>query len=72
MASFKIPGLSGMKAKLTGAVDSQGEKIADGLDKAGDLIDDKTGGKYGDKIETGVDKAKDALDGLDGENDDIA
>jgi len=63
--------LSDVKAKLTGAVDSQGDKIADGLDKAGDVIDDKTGGKFGDKIDTGVDKAKEALDGLDGKNDDI-
>ena len=64
--------LDNVKAKLTSAVDSQGEKIADGLDKAADVIDDKTGGKYGDKIDSGVDKAKDALDGLDGKNDDIA
>jgi hypothetical protein len=64
--------LDDAKDKLSDAVDSQGEKIAAGLDKAGDLIDDKTGGKFGDKIDTGVDKAKDALDGLDGKNDDIA
>ncbi|MFT4287733.1 antitoxin [Nocardioides sp.] len=53
------------------AVDSQGEKIGEGLDKAGDLVDDKTGGKYSDNIDEGVDKAKDALDGLDGSDDDI-
>jgi hypothetical protein len=64
--------LSDLKAKLTKAVDSQGDKIGDGLDKAGDLVDKQTGGKYDDKIDTGVDKAKDALDGLDGKNDDIA
>jgi hypothetical protein len=64
--------LSDLKAKLTKAVDSQGDKIGDGLDKAGDVVDKQTGGKYDDKIDTGVDKAKDALDGLDGKNDDIA
>lgn len=64
--------LDDAKDKLTSAVDSQGEKIADGLDKAADLIDDKTGGKFGDKIDLGAEKAKDALDGLDGKNDDIA
>ena len=53
------------------AVDSQGEKIGEGLDKAADIVDDKTGGKYSDKIAQGVDKAKDALDGLDGADDDI-
>ncbi|MFT4262862.1 MAG: antitoxin [Nocardioides sp.] len=54
------------------AVDSQGEKIADGLDKAGDFVDAKTGGKYGDKIDQGIDKAKDGLDSLDGKDDDIS
>ena len=63
--------LNDIKGKLTGAVDSQGDKIAAGLDKAGELIDDKTGGKFGDKVDLGVDKAKDALDGLDGKDDDI-
>ena len=63
--------LGDAKAKLTQAVDSQGDKIAGGLDKAGQLVDKKTGGKYSEKIKTGVDKAKGALDGLDGKNDDI-
>ena len=59
------------KDKLSDAVDSQGDKIGAGLDKAADLVEDKTGGKFDDKIEMGVDKAKDALDGLDGKDDDI-
>ena len=63
--------LSDVKSKLTKAVDSQGEKIGDGLDKAGDLVDKKTDGKYGDKIDSGLDKTKDALDDLDGKDDDI-
>lgn len=63
--------LDSAKDKLAKAVDGKGEKIADGLDKAKDKIDDKTGGKYSDKLDTGVSKAKDALDGLDGKNDDI-
>ena len=63
--------VSDVKSKLTKAVDSQGEKIGDGLDKAGDLVDKKTDGKYADKIDTGLDKTKDALDDLDGKDDDI-
>lgn len=63
--------LDNAKDKLADAVDGKGEKIADGLDKAKGLIDDKTGGKFSDKLDTGVEKAKDALDGLDGKNDDI-
>lgn len=53
------------------AVDSQGDKIAAGLDKAADLADQKTGGKYTTQIDQSVEKAKDALDGLDGRDDDI-
>ncbi|WP_376768454.1 antitoxin [Nocardioides pelophilus] len=60
-----------MKSKVTKAVDSSGDKIGDGLDKAADLVDDKTGGKHSDQIDKGADKAKDVLDGLDGKNDDI-
>ncbi len=63
--------LDDAKGKLTNAVDGQGDKIGAGLDKAADLINDKTGGKFADKVELGVDKAKDALDKLDGKNDDI-
>jgi hypothetical protein len=63
--------LSDVKAKLTKAVDSQGDKIGDGVEKAGDIVDKQTDGKYGDKIDMGVDKAKDALDDLDGKDDDI-
>lgn len=40
--------LTDIKNKLTKAVDSQGDKIGDGLDKAGDVVDDKTGGKDDD------------------------
>ncbi|MGZ6734772.1 MAG: Rv0909 family putative TA system antitoxin [Nocardioides sp.] len=35
------------------------------MDKAGELISDKTGGRFDGQIEGGLDKAKDAL-GLDG------
>jgi F0F1-type ATP synthase membrane subunit b/b' len=63
--------LDDAKKKLGDAVDEHGDKIADGLDKAGDLVNKKTGGKYDDKIAGATAKAKDALDGLDGKNDDI-
>lgn len=64
--------LDRLKAKMSKAVDDQGDKIGDGLDKAADFVDDKTGHKHGDRIDSGVDRAKDALDSLDGKNDDIA
>ena len=38
---------------------------ADGvIDKAAELIDEKTGHKHSDKIDKGVEKAKDAVDKL--------
>lgn len=57
------------KAKLTGAVDKHGDKISDGIDKAAQAADRKTGGKHHDKIAGAKGKAHDALDKLDGKND---
>ena len=59
------------KNAASDAVDKHGDKIADGIDKAAGLADQKTGGKHSDKIAGGVAKAKEALDKLDGKNDDI-
>ena len=58
------------KAKLTDAVDQHGDKIAQGIDKAGSVVNEKTGGKHADKIRR-PGKARDALDSLDGKNDDL-
>ena len=63
--------LDDAKDKLGDLVDEHGDKVADGLDKAAEFAEDKTGGKFDSQIEAGVDKAKDALDSLDGKNDDI-
>lgn len=59
------------KAAAKKAVDEHGDKVSDATDKAGRLIDEKTGGKHTDKIETGKRKVQEALDNLDGKNDDI-
>lgn len=37
------------------------KKIEDGLEKAADLIDEKTGHKHSDKIDSAVDKLKDVI-----------
>ena len=61
------------KAKLTeDLVDQHGDKISEGIDKAADVVDDKTGGKLRRQDRPGAGKAKDALDSLDGKNDDIS
>lgn len=59
------------KAKLTEAVDQHGDKIAQGIDKAAHLANEKTGGKHADKIDKATVKAREALDQLDGKDDDI-
>jgi hypothetical protein len=40
------------------------DKIHDGIDKAADFADDKTGGKHSDKIDTAAEKAKEFVAGL--------
>jgi hypothetical protein len=40
------------------------DKIDDGIDKAADTADDKTGGKYTEHIDTAADKAHDVADDL--------
>ncbi len=34
------------------------DQVDQGLDKAGDVIDERTGGKYGEQIDKGVDVAQ--------------
>lgn len=60
-----------MKGKAEGLVDEHGQQAGEGLDKAGDLVDERTGGQHSAQIDSGVERAKDALDGLDGQNDDV-
>ncbi|MGZ4476782.1 MAG: antitoxin [Nocardioides sp.] len=51
--------------KAKDAVADHPDQMSEALDKAGELISDKTGGRFDGQIEGGLDKAKDAL-GLDG------
>lgn len=60
-----------IKAKAEGLVDEHGQQVGEGLDKAGDAVDAKTGGQHSSQIDEGVKRAKEALDGLDGQDDDI-
>jgi hypothetical protein len=63
--------LDNAKDKLNQAIDKHGDKISLGIDKAADLADQKTKGKYSDKIDNAAAKAKDGLDKLDGKDDDL-
>ncbi len=57
----------GLKDKAAELAREHGDKIDSGIDKAADLADKATKGKYSDKIDGASDKAKDAVDGLDDE-----
>ena len=55
----------GLMDKVKGMLGQHRDKIDDGIDKAGDFVDDKTGGKHADHVDKGQDAAKDALRKLD-------
>jgi hypothetical protein len=51
----------GFLDKLKSKISGHEAQLGKGLDKAADLIDDKTGNKHSSQIDGAVDKAKDAL-----------
>lgn len=52
----------GIMDKLKGMMGQHADKAHQGTDKAGDMIDERTGGKYSDKVDMGQDKTKDYID----------
>lgn len=54
-------GAAGGSGGSGGMVGSIKQNAASGVEKTGDFVDEKTGGKYSDQIQSGVKKAKDAL-----------
>ena len=56
--------LGKLKDKAEEIAEEHGDKIADGLEKAGDLVDEKTDGKHSEQIDTAVDKAQDLVERL--------
>ncbi|YAL84250.1 antitoxin [Dermacoccaceae bacterium W4C1] len=43
------------------AISGNKDKVDQGVDKAGDFVDDKTGGEHSDKVDQAQDFAKDKL-----------
>lgn len=57
-------GLKDWFAKGKKAAAENKDAAKDGIDKAGDVIDDKTGGKHAEHVDKGQDAAKDYVDDL--------
>ena len=55
----------GIFDKAKDLISGNKEQVKGGIDKAADVVDDKTGNQHTDKIETAADKAKDVVDKLD-------
>lgn len=53
----------GMMDKLKGMLGQHSDKVDEGITKAGDVADDKTGGKYTEQVDKAEDAARDALGG---------
>jgi uncharacterized protein YjbJ (UPF0337 family) len=49
--------------KVKEMLGQHGDKAKGAVDKAGDVVDEKTGGKYADKVDMAQDKAKEFIDG---------
>jgi antitoxin protein of toxin-antitoxin system len=61
--------LDDMKDKAGDLASEHGDKVKEGMEKAGDFVDEKTGGKHSDKIDKGVEKGQDLVDDMGGEGD---
>lgn len=47
------------KEKASGLAGGNSDKVDQGVDSAGDFVDDKTGGEHADKVDKGQEFAKD-------------
>jgi MT0933-like antitoxin protein len=54
--------MDNMKDKAKEAAGQHGDKIDEGMDKAGQMAKEKTGGKQDDKIDQGVERGKEAVE----------
>lgn len=56
--------LDDLKTQAQKLAGSHGDKGKEAVDKAADIVDDKTGGKHTEHIEKGAEAGKDAIDNL--------
>ena len=53
--------LDDIKAKISGLLEGNGDKVTQGLDKVRGLADEATGANIGEQVEGGVQQAKDGV-----------
>lgn len=58
----------GIIDKVKGLFGQHKEQADAGIDKAGDVVDDKTGGKFAEQVDTGQDAARQGFDELTGDD----
>jgi hypothetical protein len=54
-----------IKDKATELIHGHHDKVDDAVEKAGDMVDEKTEGKFSDKVDTAQEKAKEVAEKLD-------
>ena len=57
----------GFMDKVKGMLGQHGDKVDQGIEKAGDTVDDKTGGKHAAHVDKAQDMARDQIDRLGGD-----
>jgi len=55
----------GFMDKVKGMLGGHSQQADQGIEKGGDMLDDRTGGKYADQVDKGQDAARDALRKMD-------
>jgi ABC-type transporter Mla subunit MlaD len=55
--------LGDIAGKAKDLISGNPDKVEEGIDKAAELVDDKTGGKFTDQIDGAADKLKDMIPG---------
>ena len=58
-------GISDFIDKAKAMMSGNKDKMKDGVEKAADMVDEKTGGKFSDQVDKGEEAAKDFVEGLD-------
>ena len=61
--AFLFEHLTSSWAALKGMLGGNVDKVKEGIDKAGDMVDEKTGGKFSDKIEMAEEKIGEVIEG---------